>query len=289
MRYFSFMILLALLSACAPQKRVSEVRADLDAKRKQVLENNKALSTEFIYLRTFHQGLMTVVGDKSQQPYKELDSIFNHAFGSTNSVLMLWMLGDEQYEHVLKVMGEKEKVRLTKQLNYEIALTDSFYLATFSAFESNKTLVHQDSLNYAQLCSQHGITRKDYFQMLELMGKRLYQFQDSLELQGFKLASCKRHLQSTGLTLGMPDFQPHYKIISEVELLHKQYQQLLIQLENSFARFESGNPEDMYYTGPFILPRVDITVYNELLAELTIEMQRFREMEKNYYDSYSKP
>lgn len=288
MRYLLFLFIIAALTACAPVRPVSELRDHFDEKRTSLLQQEKELSTPFIETRTFHQGLMAVVGDKSQKPYKQLDSLFNESFTVTNQPLMGRMLADERYDALLRSFGEKEKFRLNKKTKEQITSVDNIYSISSDFFDSCTVKLKKYVTEYKELCAANGITRKDHFDMLELMGKRLYQFQDSLEMQGFKLSSCKRHLQSTGLKLGMPDFQVHYKIISEIELLHKQYQQLLIQLENSFARFESGNPEELYYTGPFILPRVDITVYNELLSELTIEMQRFREMELDYYSSFLK-
>ncbi|MFY7970308.1 MAG: hypothetical protein ACOVOO_00115 [Flavobacteriales bacterium] len=289
MRFPVYIFIAFVLASCSSVKEVSEIKSALDASRMEVLKSEKVLSDQFVSVRIFHQGLMAVVGDKSQIPYGSLDSIFQSAYLRTNDALMSRMLADAGYEYLFTEIGKKEKVRITPKMKQQIASVDSGYVVSNIQLMEAAMVMHQDSMSYAALCSQYHISRDDHFEVLEKMGKRLYQFQDSLEMQGFKLSACKRHLQSTGLKLGMPDFQPHYKLVSELELMLKQYQQLLIQLENSFARFESGNPEELYYTGPFIIPRVDITIYNELLSELTIEMQRFRELEKSYYDSYTTP
>lgn len=115
MRYLLFLFIIAALTACAPVRPVSELRDHFDEKRTSLLQQEKELSTPFIETRTFHQGLMAVVGDKSQKPYKQLDSLFNESFTVTNQPLMGRMLADERYDALLRSFGEKEKFRLNKK------------------------------------------------------------------------------------------------------------------------------------------------------------------------------
>jgi hypothetical protein len=259
----------------------------LKAARQETLVDEQKLYTPFTTNRTFHNGLKSVLVSPEKDPYPILDSLFDCMFQLTNGVVFERMVVDTLADEWLLATAKLKRLKANSKLAKDQQTVLSRYLQVRVFIAEQEVDFSLCSEAYDSLKKEHRIFRQTHFQILEKASRTLYRYQDSLELQASELAACKRHLKSSGLKLGSPDFASHYNFLSEAELLSKQYQNRLLQLENAYARFESGNAEEVYFEGPYLLPRMDITIFNELVAQLTIEMERFRELKKSYYDSFS--
>lgn len=285
MRFF-YLIFISFTWSCS-SLQVAELTSQVKEFRQSTLVDEQKLYTPFSATRTFHIGLKGVLASPEKEPYPMLDSLFDCMFQLTNEVVFERLVADTLADEWLVATAKHKRLRASSKLANDQKVLLSRYMQVQMLIAAQEVDYMLCSEAYDSLKKEHGIYRQTHFQILEKAGRALYRYQDSLELQASELAGCKRHLKSSGLKLGSPDFAVHYSFLSEAELLSKQYQNRLLQLENAFARFESGNSEDVYFEGPYILPRMDVTIFNELVAQLTIEMERFRELKKSYYDSFS--
>lgn len=283
---FFYLIVLSFTWSCSALQ-VSELTTQVKEARLNTLVDEQKLYTPFSAKRTFHNGLKGVLVSPEKEPYPLLDSLFECMFQLTNEVVFERLVADTLADEWLVATGKLKRLKASSKFANDQKALLSRYFQVRTQIAAQEVAYQSCSDAYDSLKKEHGIFRQTHFQLLEKAGGILYRFQDSLELQGAELAGCKRHLKSTGLKLGTSDFASHYSYLSDAELLSKQYQNRLLQLENVFARFESGNAEEIYFEGPYLLPRMDVTIFNELISQLTIEMERFRMLKKSYYDSFS--
>jgi hypothetical protein len=63
----------------------------------------------------------------------------------------------------------------------------------------------------------------------------------------------------------------------------KNFEYILNQLQNSVSRFEEGNNQDFVYFGPHIRQRLEVAANDDLVGQLTLQMNDCRNQARRYF------
>jgi hypothetical protein len=232
--------------------------------------------SNFTTNREFHLGLRGELAAPDSAPYPALELAFvkmkNYADSSilyTNSVVKSLGLS----------MQQMEDLPLKKQGVISESMTAAIYKVHIPKMQIYLDTSNVYSVFYSNTCDQNSIVRRDQWQMVELIGLQLVKWQDSLEMQGKIIAESKGLLRQKFPEQKGEVFFSKYKYVSKLEAAHKLYQQDILQLENTLSRMESANGEEYFYSGPYIRPRMEMNALDQLLGQLALGMQSFREQQ----------
>jgi hypothetical protein len=230
--------------------------------------------SNFTTNREFHLGLRGELAAPDSAPYPALELAFvkmkNYADSSilyTNSAIKSLGLS----------MQQLEDLPLKKQGVICDSMTATIYKLHIPKMQRYLDTSNVYSVFYSTTCDQNSIVRRDQWQMVELIGLQLVKWQDSLEMQGKIIAESKGQLKQKFPEQKGEVFFSKYKFVSKLEASHKLYQQDILQLENTLSRMESANGEEYFYSGPYIRPRMEMNALDQLLGQLALGMQAFRE------------
>ena len=106
---------------------------------------------------------------------------------------------------------------------------------------------------------------------------------DSLEEVGRMIAQCKLDLKQRFPQQKGKDFFTAYAPVSELEAMMKNFESILNQLQNSISRFEEGNNQDFIYFGPHIRQRLEVAANDDLIGQLSIQMNDCRLKKQQYF------
>ncbi|MEZ4798323.1 MAG: hypothetical protein R2809_00815 [Flavobacteriales bacterium] len=226
-------------------------------KKDTLLELETQVSGQFLSLRPFHLGLLEETGFAYQYPIDSLSLLFSELKSNADSSIVL--------------------VHQTNEKNLDLHI-----------LILNELLLSSNSKNtaYKRLCTQNRILRRNADEMIEYVGKLLYQWQDSLMTQGRVLGRMKSELNQTiDIKTQKEAYKTSYHFISEAEAIHKKCQTYLVQVENSQTRFEASNGEAVYYWGVGIQPKPEQASLDQVLGLFLLDMQEFRKLENDFIAS----
>lgn len=255
MKVISLHIFLLVLAVTAPLSHVAQ--SDGTYKKDTLLELETQVSGQFLSLRPFHLGLLEELGYINHYPIDSLSLLFSELKSNADSSIILVQQTNEGNldAHIL-ILNELMASSIAKNIAYK------------------------------RLCAQNRIIRRNSDEMMEYVGKLLFQWQDSLMMQGRVLGRMKMELnQKIDLKTQKEAYKKSYRFISESEAIHKKCQTYLIQLENSQTRFEASNGEAVYYWGIGIQPKPEQASLDQVLGLFLLDMQEFRKLENDFIAS----
>lgn len=68
----------------------------------------------------------------------------------------------------------------------------------------------------------------------------------------------------------------YYQPISQMQLIHKEFQGMLVGLENAHSRYLTARPDEGFFYGPYLVDRPDVLTTEGIFDRLDSTMQRFR-------------
>lgn len=218
------------------------------------------ISSQFLSLRPFHLGLLHETGYLDQYPIDSLTMLFNELKVNADSAIVLVRNSSTKEESTsLYVLNELLKSSVIKNIWYK------------------------------SVCQRNNIIRRDADEMIEYVGKVLFQWQDSLMTQGRTLGNMKTSLDQTFDLKTQKDlYKVSYHFISEAEAIHKKCQTYLVQIENAQTRFEASNGEAVYYWGAGIQPKPEQVSLDQVVGLFLLDMLEFRQLERDFKSSLHK-
>lgn len=217
--------------------------------------------------RDFHLSLRYETAGLNIFPYNRLDSLFKEMKSLADSSIVSASLIDSLYASEIKIWN--------KEYSYWVKI-----------MRENRMQVKELNNAYQSTLASANITKTSNPRMIELMGKRVKQWQDSLTLQGRIIGETKVDLKKRFPEQTGESFLKAYAPISELEANHKRFQTLLLQLENMQSRFEEMNSEVVYFTGPGIQPKQEVVIVDQLLGQFALEMKSFRDWKSKYWQQF---
>jgi hypothetical protein len=238
----------------------------------QILEVKNVAN--FTTNREFHLGLRGELSAPDSAPYPALEDAFLKMKLYADEAILYRSMIKNYTEMVLWTSKEQSTKKKTEVINIVVDSINSKHIPRMqNLLDSSKAY----SRSYTTLCEENSIVRRDQWQMVELIGLQLVKWQDSLEMQGKIIAESKGQLKQKFPEQKGEVFFSKYKFVSKLEASHKLYQQDILQLENTLSRMESANGEEYFYSGPYIRPRMEMNALDQLLGQLALGMQAFRE------------
>jgi hypothetical protein len=226
--------------------------------------------------REFHLGLRGELAAPDSAPYPALEEAFLKMKNVADSSILYY---NKSAKELALSLHEAEGVSWKKQqVIFESIMADinNVRIPAMQRFLDTSNVY---SVFYKNTCEENSIVRRDQWQMVELIGLQLVKWQDSLEMQGKIIAESKGLLKQKFPEQKGEVFFSKYKFVSKLEASHKLYQQDILQLENTLSRMESANGEEYFYSGPYIRPRMEMNALDQLLGQLALGMQSFREQQ----------
>ncbi len=233
----------------------------------------------FTSTREFHLGLRGELAAPDSAPYPALELAFLKMKAIADSSILYYNKSGK--ELALSMQPAKDASSKKQHLIFESIMAD-IYNVRIPALQLYLDTSNVYSVFYKNACEENSIVRRDQWQMVELIGLQLVRWQDSLEMQGKIIAESKGLLKQKFPEQKGEVFFSKYKFVSKLEASHKLYQQDILQLENTLSRMESANGEEYFYSGPYIRPRMEINALDQLLGQLALGMQSFREQQGSF-------
>lgn len=265
---FRYLLLLSFFVFMNDQGLSQSSRVSADSILKIIkLEEQKALDI-FKPNREFHRSLRYQSAGLNEYPYNRLDSLMLAMKGLADEAIILSKTADSLSKFTSSIWATECYMK-----EAEIKYVRSQLKAASNSYQST--------------IASAGVTRTTNPRMIELMGKRVKQWQDSLVLQGRIIAESKLDLKKRFPEQTGSEFMKAYAPLSEMEANHKRFQTLLVQLENMQSRFEEMNNDVDYFSGPGIQPAQEVLIVDQLLGQFVLEMKAFRDQNKRYYSQFN--
>jgi len=241
---------------------------------------------DFHVLRTFHSDLFQSINRNDAAPYPALDTLFDMLFMEANAAVGVRVNYDTVYWQLRQLTDNKIKVIVQepfKSLQQRFqTLPDS--LLSFQQAHRDRYFTLRKT--YQDSCFSHGIVRYTPQDYAAILDEKLTQWQDSLEECGRIVARCKVDLKQRFPSQKGTDFFAAYAPVSQLEVMVKNFESILNQLQNSISRFEEGNNQDFVYFGPYIRKRLEVAANDDLLGQLTLQMRDCRKQSQTYFNQY---
>ncbi len=279
---FSILLVATCLSACTVWKTSGEVNSKFESQRLRLLEKEKEVSGLFFAMRDFHPGLIQEVSKPEEKPYPLLDSLFRVMKSTADSVIYRRIEYDSLCIRVNTELSSIKKISKKSKLKPHCEEIEKAGELLIAKAEDFRIQFHSYHNQYKSNTGIYQITKLSTDDYAEMLGKKVVQWEDSLEKAGRILAAMKMDLKKRFPDQKHPDFWKSYQPISEFEHLMKVLDQEITQLQNSESRFEEGNVEEFYYFGPYVRPRIETQANESILGELAIIMQDCRNKQKEY-------
>lgn len=121
---------------------------------------------------------------------------------------------------------------------------------------------------YDSLRTAHGIQMISHREYGDSLMDRLMAWQDTLVAQGSTISQCNQALKASGLDSRSDEYRSRYQPISQMQLIHKQFQAKLLQVENQQSRYASARQDEVFYLGPYLVERHDVMASERFFDEL---------------------
>ena len=238
---------------------------------------------DFFKLRAFHNDLFQSINNSNAAPYPTLDSLYNQLFSSANLAVGVRVNYDTTYWEIQKAINGKKKVSLVgsfQSLYNEHATMPGALPQKQSEYKEEYFKLRS---SYQDSCRRYGIVRYNPQDYSAILDEKLTHWQDSLEEVGRMVAQCKLDLKQRFPQQKGKDFFAAYAPVSELEAMMKNVESILNQLQNSISRFEEGNNQDFVYFGPHIRQRLEVAANDDLIGQLSIQMNDCRLKKQQYF------
>ncbi len=220
----------------------------------------------------FHKMMLMECTDQKQQPYPQLNALLDSMTVLRSQVQSRRMelkkersiLWDEGKASKKKLDEEKAKAEIAQQQTSRDT----------AAFQRHYA-------DYQSLVNENGIVFISHATYADSLLERLIQWEDSLEYQGGSIAQSKRRLDGVGMPKTSGLYIDYYQPISQMQLLHKEFQGMLVGLENAHSRYLTARPDEGFFYGPFLVDRPDVITTEGIFDRLDSTMKRFRIEEQN--------
>jgi hypothetical protein len=230
----------------------------------------------FTSTREFHLGLRGELAAPDSAPYPAMELAFMKMKNYADSSILYY---EKSGKELALSMQEAKGVSSKKQKQIFESIIKDINEVRIPEMQRFLDTSNVYSVFYKNTCEENSIVRRDQWQMVELIGLQLVKWQDSLEMQGKVIAESKALLKQRFPEQKGEVFFSKYKYVSKLEAAHKLYQQDILQLENTLSRMESANGEEYFYSGPYVRPRMEMNALDQLLGQLALGMQAFREQQ----------
>lgn len=238
------------------------INAQCDSVLIKLKVNEARAVSAFTSIRDFHLGLMEEIGEASQVPYNRLDSLFKEMKFTANAAIM-------------------ERTRLEDMMqSMTNAQCDSIFPIKQELLKEMWAQNNLASNQYQSMCAAFGVMRLDKYHLIDRIYKYTIQMQDSLELQYKIIADAKRALEKVYPEKKGKAYFEKYAPISEMEAIFKKMEGNIIQLENLQSRIEDSNGALYYWSGPFIPPRQEVAVGDQIVSQCILLHKDFLEQKK---------
>lgn len=275
-----------VLQACSPRVQTNAIREQAETLRTSLMRTESEVYGDFHVLRTFHNDLFQSINRSDVAPYPALDTLFDQLFLEANATVGTRVNYDTVYWQLRTFIDHKETVSVKEpfaSVHQEFQmLPDS--LTTFQRTHRNAYFALRKS--YQDSCFAYGIVRYTPQDYAAILDEKLTQWQDSLEECGRIVARCKLDLKQRFPSQKGKEFFAAYAPVSQLEVMVKNFESILNQLQNSISRFEEGNNQDFVYFGPHIRQRLEVAANDDLLGQLTLQMRDCRNQAQNYFGQY---
>lgn len=286
MRTIVWITLIIVAYGCATHIPAATLKEQSEVLRVQLMRTESEVYGDFHKLRTFHTDLFQSINSTSALPYPSLDTLYDQLFTAANLAVGVRVNYDTTYWQVQKAIENKKKVSLAGSFQN---LYDTF--TPMPTELPKQQLIYKEQYfqlrsAYQDSCRTHGIIRYTPQDYASILDEKLTQWQDSLEEVGRMIAQCKLDLKQRFPIQKGKEFFTAYSPVSELEAMMKNFESILNQLQNSLSRFEEGNNQDFIYFGPGIRQRLEVAANDDLVGQLTIQMNDCRMKKREYFLRY---
>lgn len=285
MRTLIFISALLVLYSCSPRVQTAPIRDQSENLRVKLMRTESEVYGDFHLLRTFHTDLFQSINRSDVSPYPALDTLFDQLFVEANLTVGTRVNYDSVYWSIRKAIDGKKNVILKPpfitEYNQFVLLPDS--LPGYQQEHRNRYFALRKA--YQDSCRKYGVVRYTPQDYALLLDEKLTQWQDSLEECGRMVARCKTDLKQRFPVQKGKEFFAAYAPVSELEAMLKNFESILNQLQNSVSRFEEGNSQDFVYFGPQIRHRLEVAANDDLVGQLTLQMNDCRNQQRKYFES----
>jgi hypothetical protein len=226
----------------------------------KLMEPEAQIGGAYVRINEFHFGLMFECRQPEQAPYPSLVRLFSELTDSQSQIITL------RGEGCLKIDSVKQS---RKSTDPDVEL---IYRSYREKLDQGAQEFDDLRVEYDSLCTQHEIQMITHFEYGDSLMVRLMAWQDSLVAQGSLISRCNRGLKASGLESVSDEYRSRYQHISQMQLIHKEFQAKLMQVENQQSRYASARPEEVFYLGPYLVERHDVSASEGFFVDL-IEMQ----------------
>ncbi len=268
---------------CASRILTGPLKAQADELRVQLMRTESEVYGDFFQLRTFHNDLFQSINNSSAAPYPTLDSLYNQLFSAANLAVGVRVNYDTTYWGIQKAITGKKKVSLAGSFQSLYNEHETMPSVLPKKQSEYKELYFQLRSSYQDSCRRYGIVRYNPQDYSAILDGKLTQWQDSLEEVGRMVAQCKLDLKQRFPQQKGKEFFASYAPVSELEAMMKNVESILNQLQNSISRFEEGNNQDFIYFGPNIRQRLEVAANDDLIGQLSIQMNDCRLKKQQYF------
>jgi len=283
LRTIVWITLIIVACGCASRIPTAPLKEQSEVLRVQLMRTESEVYGDFHKLRTFHTDLFQSINSSGALPYPFLDTLYDKLFATANLAVGVRVDYDTTYWPLQKALENKKKASLAGSFQN---LYNTF--TTMSTELPKQQLIYKEQyfqlrLTYQDSCQKYGIIRYTPQDYASILDEKLTQWQDSLEEVGRMVAQCKLDLKQRFPIQKGKDFFAAYAPVSELEAMMKNFESILNQLQNSLSRFEEGNNQDFIYFGPNIRQRLEVATNDDLVGQLTIQMNDCRLKKREYF------
>jgi hypothetical protein len=286
LKFLISILVLGLLTACSPRVQTAILKEKAETLRINLMLTESEVYGDFHNLRTFHTDLFQSINRNDVAPYVAMDTLFKQLFAEANKTVGARVDYDTVYWKVQRAIDGKEHVVVNDTYT---SLENQFNLLPDSLTryqQQHRAVYFELRKAYQDTCLKYGVVRYTPQDYALLLDEKLTQWQDSLEECGRMVARCKTDLKNRFPAQKGKEFFQAYAPVSELEVMLKNVESVLNQLQNSISRFEEGNNQDFVYFGPYVRQRLEVATNDDLLGQLMLQMRDCRKQERFYFDQF---
>lgn len=276
MRYLIF--LSVVMTAGCNSMTLQQYEAHFDAQYAQLMELERPVLSAYFDKKDFNHGLQYVCQEPDKTPYDFLFAAvprMKEGMDNMQSRRGQFLL---EKDSVLLVVSKMKKVQ-AKQVQQRNEVFEEYAHACMTY----RTQVLNENVEYEKQRDEYRVMRYTVRSFADTLMKRLLSWQDSVETQGSIIGSSKSELTAQGWDKKSEGFISAYRMVSEMEALHKRFMGKVQQVENLQNRYASGAREDEeFYVGPYLVEHPDYEFHLRHLKDLQMMMQAFHDFHKTF-------
>lgn len=265
----SAFVFLLLLAAC--NSNIEAFQQWSAAEDASLMEKELPLLGQHTQVLEFHKMMLMECTDQKQNPYPRMNALLD-SMSILRSQVQSRRMELKKERSQLWEEGKASKSKLEEEKNKAEEAQKQTSLDT-AAFR-------QHYKDYQSLVEENGIVFISHAAYADSLLVRLIQWEDSLEYQGGSIAQSKRRLDGLGMKKSSGMYLDYYQPISQMQLIHKEFQGMLVGLENAHSRYLTARPDEGFFYGPFLVDRPDVLTTEGIFDRLDSTMQRFRKEEE---------